>query len=156
MRNVTVGLVVCAVVAAAAAVVGAVDPTYVGADKCKMCHKTEYNSWLETGHAKTTEKAKASTERKWGPDCLKCHATNSDEALAGVQCEACHGPGSEYKNMKVMKDRAAAVAAGLVVPTQATCDGCHTGADHAEKVDFAAQKGNTKAIHAAKAAAPAS
>lgn len=139
-------------VAATAAVLMAADHTYVGADKCKMCHKVEYNSWMETTHAKATEAAKASTDRKFGPDCLKCHATNADEAMAGVQCEACHGPGSEYKKMNIMKDQALAVENGLVIPCQATCDGCHTGDDHAKKVSFAEQKGNVKAIHAKKPA----
>jgi len=27
------------------------------------------------------------------------------KAEDGVQCESCHGAGSEYKNMKVMKSR---------------------------------------------------
>ena len=40
-------------------------------------------------------------------------------------CESCHGAGSEYKSMKVMKDREASVAAGLVIPTEETCTGCH-------------------------------
>jgi hypothetical protein len=145
-------VLVAVFVAATAAVLMAADHTYVGADKCKMCHKVEYNSWMETTHAKATEVAKASTDRKFGPDCLKCHATNADEAMAGVQCEACHGPGSEYKKMNIMKDQALAVENGLVIPSQATCDGCHVGDDHAKKVSLAEQKGNVKAIHAKKPA----
>jgi hypothetical protein len=129
---------------------GAGDHAYVGATKCKMCHKVQYNSWLETTHAKATEHAKASTDRAFAADCLKCHATNSDEALAGVQCEACHGPGADYKKMSIMKDRDAAVANGLLVPTQATCDQCHTGDDHASKKDFETEKTNNTAIHAHK------
>jgi hypothetical protein len=156
MRRFAIGLMALVVVAAAAAALSAADFTYVGADKCKMCHKVEYTSWLETFHAKATDNAKASTDRKFGPDCLKCHATNSDEAMAGVQCEACHGAGSEFKKMNVMKDLALAKQSGLVVPTQATCDGCHTGADHAKKVSFDENKGNKKAIHEFKAAGPAS
>jgi len=148
----TVIVMAAVVVVAAAAVLLAADHTYVGADKCKMCHKVEYNSWMETTHAKATEAAKASTDRTFGPDCLKCHATNSDEAMAGVQCEACHGPGSEYKKMNVMKDQALAIENGLVIPSQATCDGCHVGDDHAKKVSFEENKGNVEAIHAKKAA----
>jgi hypothetical protein len=78
------------------------DHTYVGAEKCKMCHKVQYNSWLETTHATTTEVAMNATDLEFTADCLKCHATNADEALAGVQCEACHGPGSDYKKMSIM------------------------------------------------------
>ncbi len=111
-------------------------PTYIGAEKCKMCHKIQYTSWQTKPHAKATENAKASKDRKYDASCLKCHATNNDEAMAGVQCEACHGAGSDYKGIQVMKDKAKAVAAGLVIPTQGTCDGCHDGKDHHKNVKF--------------------
>lgn len=123
------------------------DHEYVGADKCKMCHKVEFSSWETTTHAKATDSAKASTERAFTPDCLKCHATNASEELAGVQCEACHGAGGDYKKMSIMKDVEAAKANGLVIPTQATCDGCHTGDDHAKKVVLADNVNNKAAIH---------
>jgi len=110
--------------------------SYVGADKCKICHKLQYDSWLATKHAKATEDAKSSTKWKFDASCLSCHATNKDETLAGVQCEACHGPGSDYKAMSIMKDREKAVANGLIIPTQATCDSCHDGKDHHKKVTF--------------------
>jgi len=55
------------------------DHEYVGAAKCKMCHKVQYASWEGTNHAKATETAKASTDREFGADCLKCHATNASE-----------------------------------------------------------------------------
>lgn len=43
----------------------------------------------------------------------------------GVQCEACHGPGSDYKTMSVMKDKEKAVAAGLVLGDEKLCKTCH-------------------------------
>lgn len=112
----------------------AAGPAFVGAGKCKMCHKLQYDSWTATPHARATESAKASKQWRFEPACLACHATNRDEALAGVQCEACHGPGSDYQFNQVMKDRQKAVAAGLVIPTQATCDGCHDGTAHHRRV----------------------
>jgi len=123
------------------------DHEYVGADKCKMCHKVQYSSWESTTHAKATDAAKASTEREYSADCLKCHATNASADLPGVQCEACHGPGGDYKKMSIMKDPETAKANGLIIPTQATCDGCHTGEDHAKKVVFADNLNNKDAIH---------
>ena len=42
-----------------------------------------------------------------------------------MSCEACHGPGGDYWKMDVMKDRTKSVAAGLVIPTEATCTACH-------------------------------
>ncbi len=123
-------------------------PTYVGAKKCKMCHKVEYNSWMNTHHAQATELAKKGAEgRTFGPECLKCHATNADESLPGVQCEACHGPGSAYKKMSVMKDLEKAKANGLKLVGQATCDGCHTGEDHSKKVVFSEKVNDKSAIH---------
>jgi nitrate/TMAO reductase-like tetraheme cytochrome c subunit len=116
-------------VAAALAIGAALGADYIGAAKCKFCHKVQYNSWLETKHAKAFELLQPDEQSR--EECLGCHATGSSADLPGVQCEACHGAGSDYKSMKVMKDRDAAVAAGLVVPTKdGTCVPCHTGAPH--------------------------
>lgn len=124
------------------------DHAYVGAKKCKMCHKVEFTSWQATKHAKATDTAKAGAEgRSFEPSCLKCHATNADENLPGVQCEACHGPGANYKKMSVMKDMEKAMANGLLIATQATCDGCHDGQDHHKKKVFKDELDNRDAIH---------
>jgi hypothetical protein len=134
-RTFLVGSLIVGVVALWAGLANA-EPTYIGATKCKMCHKLQYDSWAETKHAKATEDAKNSTTRKFEPACLTCHATNKSEELAGVQCEACHGPGSEYKSISIMKDKAKAIAAGLVLPTQETCNRCHDGKDHHKAIKF--------------------
>ena len=101
-----------AVLAFSAMSVGAAD--YIGAAKCKMCHKVQFASWETMGHAKAFEKLEAADQTN--VECLGCHATGGKAELPGVQCEACHGPGSDYKSMKVMKDREASIAAGLIVP----------------------------------------
>ncbi len=133
---------------------------YVGVKKCSMCHKTEakgnqFGQWQASKHAKAfatlaSEKALAIGKEKGlakppqeSPECLKCHVTGHgkgaelfDAAFVkadGVQCESCHGPGSDYINMKVMKDRAVSVAAGLVIPDEKTCTVCH----NAESPTFA-------------------
>jgi hypothetical protein len=67
--------------------------------------------------------------------------------MAGVQCEACHGAGNDYKKVSIMKDRDASIANGLIIPTQETCDGCHTGEDHSKKGVFADNVDNGAAIH---------
>lgn len=71
-------------------------PTKVGADKCKLCHKVEFASWEKTKHA-----------------------------AAKVECEDCHGAGSNYKTMSIMKDEAKAKAAGLILPVEKDCQACH-------------------------------
>jgi hypothetical protein len=145
MRRIAIVMAVVALVAVGVAM--AQDHTYVGSDSCKMCHKVQYNSWLETTHAKATDAAKGSTDPAFEASCLKCHATNADEAMAGVGCEACHGPGSDYKKMSIMKDREASVANGLIIPTQATCDQCHVDNGHSKAVSFDANKDNRAAMH---------
>ena len=49
--------------------------------------------------------------------------TGLDPAL---DCESCHGPGSEYKKMSIMKNRDQAIAAGMVLPEAGFCKSCHT------------------------------
>ncbi len=72
--------------------------TRIGADKCKVCHKVQYASWAETAHARRTPP---------------------------LDCESCHGAGSEYKSLTIMKDPEKAKAAGLVMPTATFCASCH-------------------------------
>jgi len=115
-------------------------PTFIGSSKCKMCHKGEKNgnifeTWEASKHANAMAVLVEKGEDK-NPACLGCHTTGYEaggygaEAMAEVDlgnvgCESCHGAGSEYKSMKVMKDREAALAAGLLIPNEATCTKCH-------------------------------
>ena len=147
MKKQTLWIAIAIAVVAVSFSAQAQDHDFAGAAKCKMCHKVQYASWAETSHAKATDAAKAATDREYSADCLKCHATNATEDHAGVQCEACHGAGNDYKKMSIMKDAEAAKANGLVIPTQATCDGCHTGEDHATKKVMADELNNKAAIH---------
>ncbi len=77
--------------------------TYLGADKCKMCHSKQHATWTKMKHFKAIEALTA--EEQKNPECVKCHVTGYGEAtgfesmektpnLANVQCEACHGAGS--------------------------------------------------------------
>ncbi len=99
---------------------------YVGEKSCKTCHKVEFESWATSKHANAWAALKAEEQKK--PECASCHMTGktaTDSMLVNVACESCHGPGSEYKSMKNMKDHALAVAAGVLTPTEATCTQCH-------------------------------
>jgi hypothetical protein len=130
-------------------------PEYVGVDKCKTCHKAEkngqqYKIWSENNHAKAfealkSEKAGPIAEKagiKGDPTkdeyCLSCHTTagtkkNVDKSYdisEGVGCEACHGPGSLYRKMNIMKDYDASVAAGMIGTREKgaiekMCANCH-------------------------------
>ncbi len=128
---------------------------YVGSKKCKVCHNSpkkgaQFKKWQESAHAKAYEvlasaeskeiaKKKGIADPQKDEKCLKCHVTGagadktmfaaSFDATEGVGCEACHGPGSKYKSMKVMKDLAAKkiepASVGYVRPTEETCKTCH-------------------------------
>ena len=136
-----------AVVAAVTLVVA--EPTYIGAQKCKMCHKVEFASWEGMAHAKAFDKLKPEEQSK--AECLACHATGASAEMPGVQCESCHGAGSDYKSMKVMKDHEASIAAGLVLPDQKLCESCHTGAPHDQK-PFDYETAKSGGLHEVKSA----
>lgn len=99
-------------------------PGFVGAERCKLCHRDVYESWLRTPHASTrTVVADADTS------CDACHTTDvgtrRQPVRPGVQCEACHGAGEDYWPAEVMIDPDKALMAGLVQPTRAVCRRCH-------------------------------
>ena len=161
-RRVYVGFFVAAVLLVVCFATGGETPTYIGEKKCKMCHKVQYNSWLETTHAKAGEQL--CEGHKENPECLACHATGGKSEFPGVQCEACHGPGSLYKSMKIMKDRQLAVSNGLILKSKETCMKCHdkenktfAGNEHHKETptmkgmfNFEESLKSEKAIHAHK------
>lgn len=127
-------------------------PVYVGVKACAVCHAGQakghqFSIWRASKHAQawaTLAKPEAkriaelsgiTEEPQQAAVCLGCHATAADaedwekedtfHIEDGVQCEKCHGPGSEYMDGWVMKDREQAVARGLVIPTKQDCMMCH-------------------------------
>jgi hypothetical protein len=126
---------------------------FVGATKCKSCHEKadigdQYGWWLESKHAKALETLATDQAKEWATEagiddpqtdekCVKCHVTAhgvAPELLgrkfkpeAGVQCEACHGAGKDYRKKKYMIDREVAESRGLVslAESKQVCLGCH-------------------------------
>jgi predicted CXXCH cytochrome family protein len=122
----------------------AVQPFYLGVSSCSVCHNggpggTQYATWSESAHARALESL-AGIGQDENPVCLGCHTVgtyglNADAALAnggydetavprlaGVQCENCHGPGSQhpspdFTSVDVTMD------AGM-------CGQCHNGTHH--------------------------
>ncbi|MBW2053938.1 MAG: hypothetical protein JRG97_15515, partial [Deltaproteobacteria bacterium] len=117
----------------------AAEAKYVGLQKCQSCHKKQYQIWKTRGHSKAF--SALSAKEKKDPACLICHTTGygkpavKQAKLNNVQCEVCHGPGSLYKNKKIMskesykKDpkaaQAKAMEAGLILPDEKVCVSCH-------------------------------
>jgi len=131
--------------------------SFVGVESCGMCHKTEKQGkqldiWKASAHSKSYETLKTaeadsianakglSTNAVLSEACLKCHVSgyniNANLKSAkfnmedGVQCETCHGAGSDYKSLKIMKNEKEAIENGLrVFKTEdervALCKECH-------------------------------
>lgn len=123
-------------------------PVYLGDKACATCHQDQHKAWALTSHSDSYNRlaqprAKLIIRRSGlrddnpqkSPICLGCHATayraepweldDDFKISAGVQCEGCHGPGSEYATEAVMRNKAAAIAAGLVIPDDRVCMNCH-------------------------------
>lgn len=128
---------------------------YVGATTCVgACHKTDAQGkqldiWQNSKHSQaykvlqTPEADKIAKDKGFTtpaaetPQCLKCHVLGKDmdptefestfSKEDGVQCETCHGPGSEYKKLAIMKDKEKSKENGLIVHAEkeAFCTGCH-------------------------------
>ena len=128
---------------------------YVGVKKCAVvCHKgdskgNQLEIWQGSKHSQAwktleTEEANNITKEKnfetpaiETPECVRCHVfekdvspdelTESFDKTQGVQCESCHGPGSDYKKLSIMKDRDKAIENGLVIhdEKEAFCTQCH-------------------------------
>ncbi len=131
------------------------DFKYVGVDKCAgMCHKGDAKGrqleiWQDSKHSQafknlqTPEADKIAQDKGFTtpaaetPQCIKCHVLGKDidateledtfDKTQGVQCETCHGPGSEYKKITIMKDKQKAMDNGLIIHTEkeAFCVTCH-------------------------------
>lgn len=128
---------------------------YVGVKNCAAtCHKSETKGnqlgiWEGSKHSKaflnlqTPEADQIAKDKGFTtaaaetPLCLKCHVLGKDidpaeleesfDKTQGVQCETCHGPGSEYKRLTIMKDKQQAIANGLVIHENGAefCVTCH-------------------------------
>jgi len=128
------------------------NPVYVGSNVCGSCHDGEgmghqYSKWMLSKHArayavlshpearKIAELSGIPEEPQKAAVCLGCHATASEaeewerdltfRIEDGVQCEKCHGAGSEYMDADIMQDRDAAMRLGLRMSNQGDCKVCH-------------------------------
>ena len=122
--------------------------SFIGTKTCGMCHTSErkgrmYDAWDSTKHANAyatlaNEQSRAIAEEMGIEDaqqdstCLKCHvtgyglpATDKYSVEEGVTCEACHGPGEHYDDIRVMTKPDLYEQNGMVVPDEELCVTCH-------------------------------
>lgn len=118
---------------------------FIGAERCKLCHRSVYQAWTTTAHRRSTERLRPE-ERS--PECLRCHATGP-EALPGVQCEACHGAGGNFWPPEVMMDPEKAREAGLMEPDESACRACHGRGfpNHSSRFTMPSEADELRAIH---------
>ena len=114
---------------------------FVGAQNCIDCHELQYNQWKITAHA-TSYHTLTKRHRNYYPNCVQCHVTAfdfkpgfslskiNDKTFQNVQCEMCHGPGSQHITDPMSKSL-------LRNPTYEYCVQCHTN-DHSDltKLNF--------------------
>ena len=88
-------------------------PFYVGMDKCASCHKPAVAYWRTTVHANAW-KTLVDGGKQADYKCVGCHVTGYGQIggtslghtqhLENIQCETCHGPGSEHVAAKGLED----------------------------------------------------
>lgn len=178
MKRVKISLAILMLTASSVVITLAAQiPQYIGADKCKMCHMSKangdaYGIWKASKHAAayTTLAAPESraiakklgiADAQKSPQCLKCHVTGhsapqsakaaSYKLADGVGCETCHGAGSLYKEMKVMRALHAgtqdAKAVGYSKGDKRQCVSCHNPASPTYK-PFKVEEAYKKIAHA--------
>jgi len=134
------------------------DPKYIGHDQCKVCHNkkpqgSQWAVWKEMKHAHAFDALKSDAAKKIAAErglakppheeaqCVKCHVTAYDvetmetpskiKPADSVQCETCHGPGSDHlkdgRDVMFKKKTAEEVdwMANLKVVEEANCLACH-------------------------------
>jgi hypothetical protein len=119
--------------------VPAVHPFYRGAVYCQSCHGDEHSEWINSAHARAWNTLEEIGQER-NQFCLQCHTVGSrglnadpdldnggyDETavarLYGVQCENCHGPGSEHPNPDF--------GSVQVTLEPALCGSCHNDTHH--------------------------
>lgn len=148
---------------------------YVGQGQCKVCHNKaaegeQWNKWKAEKHAKAFDTLKTPEADKIAkdkgltkpaaesPECLKCHVTAYDAATSaapakivpadGVQCESCHGAGSQHmdagKKKMFKKDESVDPKQFVTKIDESTCTKCHNDQSPTWKADRYTKADGTK------------
>lgn len=105
---------------------------------CGFCHPTTHAEWLTTKHHEALESLEAIGQGS-NAACLPCHTVGFGEAggfvdrkttdaLAGVQCESCHGAGGDH--VSDIMDPTLRPPASVAMLDAGICGKCHTDSHH--------------------------
>ncbi len=108
---------------------------YLTADACQPCHPSTYDGWNTTGHAGAWDALIA--DPNYTAACDGCHTTGfgqtggfvdigSTPEMVDVQCEECHGPGTDHLAAPPSQKSATIV----VDLSSELCGQCHQGEHH--------------------------
>ena len=99
---------------------------YLGGEVCARCHPAEAAQWKTTKHALAWQTL-VDAKKDATPECISCHVVGYNQAggykdpgstptMVNVQCENCHGMGTQHDAFKTTARRV----------TEQTCRSCHT------------------------------
>ena len=99
---------------------------YLGGEVCARCHPAETAQWQTTAHAKAWQTL-VDAKQDQAKECIGCHVVGYNQpggfkdmattkTMANVQCESCHGMGSQHDAYPTVQRRV----------TEQTCRICHT------------------------------
>lgn len=121
---------------------------YVGNDKCRLCHRDFFVGRKQDPHDHAMSYI---TDSKYSTNasCLLCHSTGfgvktgfvsmeQTPRLSNVQCEGCHGPGSNHLKIASIKKTGGGFLAGTDHPERLKkmCKVCHTERWNRSYTDF--------------------
>jgi len=105
-----------------------VNQGYESPQLCRECHEDEYAAWSHTTHASATFSSNFQVllqQTAQPGECFACHTTGYNTTsgqfiLAGVTCEACHGP---YRPAHPGESGESLMG---IATSASLCGGCHT------------------------------
>lgn len=122
-------------------ILGSARTDYYTPETCKPCHKSQYEQWSKTKHARALKTLV--DDGRVNQDCLPCHSEDyrrtrsmiiEKDKIGGVECQTCHGDILPHGS-----ERSGVAQKSKVPPT--LCLTCHTkqrSADYDEEKYFGA------------------